>query len=228
MKDLRAALAEHRLVAILRADDAARFADAAMVLHAAGIRLLEATLTTPGAPAAITALRLALGDDALIGAGSVREASDVDIAVDAGARYLITPTVNPAVLERAAALDVPVICGALTPTEIDQAWRLGAAAVKVFPVAAAGGVAYLRAVRAPLPDVPLVPTGGVHLADVESYLRSGAIAVAAATPLLGDALTSAGSLPDLATRAGEFVAAAARFATARGGTFAGKDTSRAP
>jgi 2-dehydro-3-deoxyphosphogluconate aldolase/(4S)-4-hydroxy-2-oxoglutarate aldolase len=214
MKDLKAALAEHRLVAILRATDASRFADAGVVLHAAGIRLLEATLTTPGAPAAINALRLALGEAALVGAGSVREASDVDIAVDAGARYLVTPTVNPAVLERAAALDVPVICGALTPTEIDQAWRLGAAAVKVFPIAAVGGVAYLRAVRAPLPDVPLVPTGGVHLSDIESYLRSGAIAVAAATPLLGDALTSAGSLPDLATRAGEFVAAATRFKTA--------------
>ncbi|MFJ1760966.1 bifunctional 4-hydroxy-2-oxoglutarate aldolase/2-dehydro-3-deoxy-phosphogluconate aldolase [Amycolatopsis sp. NPDC088138] len=214
MKDLKAALAEHRLVAILRSSDASRFADAGVVLHAAGIRLLEATLTTPGAPAAINALRLALGEDALVGAGSVREASDVDIAVDAGARYLVTPTVNPAVLERADALGVPVICGALTPTEIDQAWRLGAAAVKVFPIAAVGGVAYLRAVRAPLPDVPLVPTGGVHLSDVESYLRSGAIAVAAATPLLGDALTSAGSLPDLATRAGEFVAAASRFKTA--------------
>ncbi|MEA5358150.1 bifunctional 4-hydroxy-2-oxoglutarate aldolase/2-dehydro-3-deoxy-phosphogluconate aldolase [Amycolatopsis sp., V23-08] len=214
MKDLKAALAEHRLVAILRSADASRFADAGVVLHAAGIRLLEATLTTPGAPAAINALRLALGEDALVGAGSVREASDVDIAVDAGARYLVTPTVNPAVLERADALGVPVICGALTPTEIDQAWRLGAAAVKVFPVAAIGGVAYLRAVRAPLPDVPLVPTGGVHLADVESYLRSGAIAVAAATPLLGDALTPAGSLPDLATRAGEFVSAASRFKTA--------------
>ena len=214
MKDLQAALAKHRLVAILRATEASRFADAGVVLHAAGIRLLEATLTTPGAPAAINALRLALGEDALVGAGSVREASDVDIAVDAGARYLVTPTVNPAVLERAAALDVPVICGALTPTEIDQAWRLGAAAVKVFPIAAAGGVAYLRAIRAPLPDVPLVPTGGVHLADVEGYLRSGAIAVAAATPLLGDALSPSGSLPDLATRAGEFVAATARFTTA--------------
>jgi 2-dehydro-3-deoxyphosphogluconate aldolase/(4S)-4-hydroxy-2-oxoglutarate aldolase len=213
VRDLRAALAEHRLVAILRASDAARFADAAVVLHAAGIRLLEATLTTPGAPAAITALRLALGGDALVGAGSVREPADVDVAVDAGASYLITPTVNPAVLDRAAALDVPVICGALTPTEIDQAWRLGAAAVKVFPVAAVGGVAYLRAVRAPLPDVPLVPTGGVHLGDVENYLRSGAIAVAAATPLLGDALSPSGSLPDLATRAGEFVAAATRFKT---------------
>ncbi|MFG1639919.1 bifunctional 4-hydroxy-2-oxoglutarate aldolase/2-dehydro-3-deoxy-phosphogluconate aldolase [Amycolatopsis sp. NPDC049252] len=214
MKDLKAALAEHRLVAILRSTEASRFADAGVVLHAAGIRLLEATLTTPGAPAAINALRLALGEDALVGAGSVREASDVDIAVDAGARYLVTPTVNPAVLERADALGVPVICGALTPTEIDQAWRLGAAAVKVFPIAAVGGVAYLRAVRAPLPDVPLVPTGGVHLSDVESYLRSGAIAVAAATPLLGDALTPAGSLPNLATRAGEFVSAASRFKTA--------------
>ena len=211
MKDLQTALTRHRLVAILRAGDASRFADAATVLAAAGIRLIEATLTTPGAPAAITAMRSVLGDECWIGAGSVREPFDVDVAVDAGATYLITPTVNPTVLERAAALEVPVICGALTPTEIDQAWRLGAAAVKVFPVAAVGGVAYLRAVRAPMPDVPLVPTGGVHLADVEGYLSSGAIAVAAATPLLGDALSSGGSLPDLATRAGEFVAAAGRF-----------------
>jgi 2-dehydro-3-deoxyphosphogluconate aldolase/(4S)-4-hydroxy-2-oxoglutarate aldolase len=213
MKEIQAALARHRLVAILRADDASRFADAATVLYAAGIRLLEATLTTPGAPAAITALRSALGDEALVGAGSVREPSDVDVAVDAGAAYLITPTVNPAVLERAAEREVPVICGALTPTEIDQAWQLGAAAVKVFPIAALGGVAYLRAVRAPMPDVPLVPTGGVYLADVEGYMKSGAIAVAAATPLLGDSLSSGGSLPDLATRASEFVAAATRFTT---------------
>ncbi len=212
MKELQTALARHRLVAILRAGDASRFADAATVLHAAGIRLIEATLTSPGAPSAITAMRSALSDS-WIGAGSVREPFDVDVAVDAGAQYLITPTVNAAVLDRAAELEVPVICGALTPTEIDQAWRLGAAAVKVFPVAAVGGVAYLRAVRAPIPDVPLVPTGGVHLADVEGYLSSGAIAVAAATPLLGDALGSGGSLPDLAARASEFVAAAARFTT---------------
>ena len=187
MKELQTALARHRLVAILRAGDASRFSDAATVLSAAGVRLIEATLTTPGAPAAITAMRSALGDECWVGAGSVREPFDVDVAVDAGARYLVTPT------------------------EIDQAWRLGAAAVKVFPVAAVGGVAYLRAVRAPMPDVPLVPTGGVHLADVEGYLKSGAIAVAAATPLLGDSLGSGGSLPGLATRAGEFVGAAARF-----------------
>ncbi|ANN15590.1 2-dehydro-3-deoxyphosphogluconate aldolase [Amycolatopsis orientalis] len=209
--DLQDTLIENRLVAILRAADASRFADAAIVLQAAGVRVLEAALTTPGAPEAIATIREKLGDDVHIGAGSVREVSDVDTAADAGATFLVTPTVNPLVLERSHERGLPVICGALTPTEIDQAWRLGAAAVKVFPVAAVGGVAYLRAIRAPMPDIPLVPTGGVHLADVAKYLESGSIAVAAATPLLGDALTSAGSLTDLATRASEFVAAAAKY-----------------
>ena len=209
--DLQDTLIENRLVAILRAADASRFADAAVVLQAAGVRVLEAALTTQGAPEAITTIRKKLGDDVHVGAGSVREVSDVDTAADAGATFLVTPTVNPLVLERSHERGLPVICGALTPTEIDQAWRLGAAAVKVFPVAAVGGVAYLRAIRAPMPDIPLVPTGGVHLADVAKYLESGSIAVAAATPLLGDALTPAGSLADLATRASEFVAAAAKY-----------------
>lgn len=208
---LQDTLIENRLVAILRADNANRFADAATVLQASGVRVLEAALTTPGAPDAIAAIRKKLGDDVHIGAGSVREAPDVDTAADAGATFLVTPTVNPLVLERAHERGLPVICGALTPTEIDQAWRLGAAAVKVFPVAAVGGIAYLRAIRAPMPDIPLVPTGGVHLADVAKYLEAGSIAVAAATPLLGDALTASGSLTDLATRASEFVAQAAKY-----------------
>ncbi|MFI9455697.1 bifunctional 4-hydroxy-2-oxoglutarate aldolase/2-dehydro-3-deoxy-phosphogluconate aldolase [Amycolatopsis sp. NPDC052450] len=208
---LQDTLIENRLVAILRAADASRFADAATVLHAAGVRVLEAALTTPGATDAIKTIRKKLGDDAHIGAGSVREVSDVDISADAGATFLVTSTVNPLVMERAHERGLPVICGALTPTEIDQAWRLGAAAVKVFPIAAVGGIAYLRAIRAPMPDIPLVPTGGVHLADVGKYLDAGSIAVAAATPLLGDALTSSGSLTDLATRASEFVAAAAKY-----------------
>ncbi|MFD5249871.1 bifunctional 4-hydroxy-2-oxoglutarate aldolase/2-dehydro-3-deoxy-phosphogluconate aldolase [Amycolatopsis sp. NPDC058340] len=209
--DLQDTLIENRLVAILRAADASRFADAATVLQAAGVRVLEAALTTPGATDAIATIRKKLGDDAHVGAGSVREVSDVDKAADAGATFLVTPTVNPLVMERAHERGLPVICGALTPTEIDQAWRLGAAAVKVFPIAAVGGIAYLRAIRAPMPDIPLVPTGGVHLAEVAKYLDSGSIAVAAATPLVGDALTSSGSLTDLAARASEFVAAAAKY-----------------
>lgn len=112
-------LARHRLVAILRAGDASRFVEVASVLHGVGVCLLEATLTMPGAPDAITAIRKELDAETLVGAGSVRTVSDVNIAADAGADFLITPTVSPAVLERAAAREDPVICGALTPTEID-------------------------------------------------------------------------------------------------------------
>jgi 2-dehydro-3-deoxyphosphogluconate aldolase/(4S)-4-hydroxy-2-oxoglutarate aldolase len=206
VNDFVRVLGEHRLVAILRADRTARFTKTAITLHEAGIRVLEAALTTPGAPAAITTLRHELPAGTLVGAGSVRTPEDVETAAEAGADFLVTPTVNPDVLERAAERGLPVVAGALSPTEIDQAWLLGATAVKVFPAAQAGGPAYVRAVKAPLPDVPLVPTGGVELSDVDAYLAAGALAVAAASPLLGDALTG-GSLDELARRARSFVEA---------------------
>ncbi|WP_020670743.1 bifunctional 4-hydroxy-2-oxoglutarate aldolase/2-dehydro-3-deoxy-phosphogluconate aldolase [Amycolatopsis nigrescens] len=199
-------LSTHRLVAILRAGDSSRFTDAAAVLYSSGVRLMEATLTTHGAPDAIAAIKRELPGDGLVGAGSVRTEEDVRVAADAGADFLVTPTTRAEVLALAAELGLPVLAGALTPTEIEHAWRLGATAVKVFPAAEAGGVAYLKAVRAPLPDVPLVPTGGVALSDVDDYLAAGAVAVAAATPLLGDALTG-GSLDELAERAAAFVEA---------------------
>jgi 2-dehydro-3-deoxyphosphogluconate aldolase / (4S)-4-hydroxy-2-oxoglutarate aldolase len=209
-QELQTELARHGLVAILRADDSKHFAEASEVLYASGVRVLEATLTTPDAPAAIAAMRQAVGGDAMVGAGSVRTSADVDTAAEAGATFLVTPTVNPAVLDRAAELGLPVLCGAMSPTEIDHAWRLGAAAVKIFPAANMGGLGYLKAVRAPMPDIALVPTGGVKLEDIGPYLNAGALAVAAATPLLGDAL-SGGSMADLADRATRFSAAAARL-----------------
>ncbi|RZQ59340.1 bifunctional 4-hydroxy-2-oxoglutarate aldolase/2-dehydro-3-deoxy-phosphogluconate aldolase [Amycolatopsis suaedae] len=182
-------LTTHRLVAILRADDTSRFTAVGRVLRDSGVRLLEAALTTPGAPEAITELVREL-PDVIVGAGSVREPGDVDTAAEAGAAFLVTPTVNPAVLARAEELKLPVLAGAYTPTEIDQAWRLGATAVKLFPAAQAGGVDYVKAVRAPLPDVPLVPTGGVGPQDVRPYLDAGAVAVAVAGPLIGESLRS--------------------------------------
>ena len=195
-------LSTHRLVAILRAGDTSRFTEVARILRDSGVRLLEAALTTPGAPDAISELVREL-PDVIVGAGSVREPDDVDIAAQAGAAFLVTPTVNPAVLTRAEELKLPVLAGAFTPTEIDQAWRLGATAVKLFPAAQAGGVDYVKAVRAPLPDVPLVPTGGVGPADVRPYLDAGAVAVAVAGPLLVNALR--GDLHGLAVRASAFV-----------------------
>ncbi|HKS47268.1 MAG TPA: bifunctional 4-hydroxy-2-oxoglutarate aldolase/2-dehydro-3-deoxy-phosphogluconate aldolase [Amycolatopsis sp.] len=206
----RERLAATKVIAILRADDTEYFADAAHVLHDSGIPVLEAALTTPGALDAIGLMQAELGPDCMIGAGSVRTPSDVDVAVLAGADFLVTPTCSPEVLERAQAYAVPVVCGALTPTEIDTAWRRGAAAVKVFPVAQVGGPDYISAVRAPLPEIPLVPTGGVALSDVDAYLGAGAFAVAAASPLTGDALCG-GSLDALAARGAQFAALAGKY-----------------
>lgn len=206
----RERLGANKVIAILGADETTYFPDVAQALYDSGIRVIETALTTPGALDAIRAMRLELGADAMIGAGSVRTQSDVDAGVTAGAQFLVTATYAPKVLDRALACGVPVVCGALTPTEIDSAWRRGAAAVKVFPVAGVGGPDYIDAVRAPLPEIPLVPAGGVRLSDVDSYLGAGAFAVAAASPLTGDALCG-GRLDELAKRADELVALAGKY-----------------
>ncbi|TNC19232.1 bifunctional 4-hydroxy-2-oxoglutarate aldolase/2-dehydro-3-deoxy-phosphogluconate aldolase [Amycolatopsis alkalitolerans] len=206
----RERLAASKVIAILRAEDAEYFADVAQVLYDAGIRVIEAALTTPGALDAIGQLLRELGPDTMVGAGSVRTVSDVDNCAAAGVDFLVTPTFSAGVLDRAQQYGLPVVCGALTPTEIDAAWRRGAAVVKVFPIGPVGGVGYLRAVRAPLPEIPLVPTGGVTMDEVEGYLGAGAFAVAAAGPLIGDALCG-GRLDELTRRASRLAALAGKF-----------------
>jgi 2-dehydro-3-deoxyphosphogluconate aldolase / (4S)-4-hydroxy-2-oxoglutarate aldolase len=141
-----------------------------------GVPAAEIALTTPDALDALAAARAELGDAACLGAGSVRTVADATRAVEAGAAFLVTPTVVPEVL--AAAIDVPVVCGGLTPTELAAAQAAGAYAVKVFP-ARVFGPAYLRDVLAPMPDLRLVPTGGVDPGNVAEYARAGAVAVAA-------------------------------------------------
>ncbi|MEO3755248.1 bifunctional 4-hydroxy-2-oxoglutarate aldolase/2-dehydro-3-deoxy-phosphogluconate aldolase [Streptomyces sp. B6B3] len=172
----------------------------------AGVPALEVTLTTPGAEAAIARWRES-GVAAQVGAGTVRTPEEARRAIRAGARFLVTPTTSPAVLDTAGEAGVPVLCGALTPTEIDAAWRLGAAAVKVFPVDAVGGAAYVRAVRAPLPDVPLVPTGGVDTAAARAYAALGCRAVGVGGFLVSDGVAAAEDFDGLRTRAAELTAA---------------------
>ena len=196
------------VVAILRAADARRFLEVGRVLYEAGVRAVEVTLTSAGALAAFARLRAELPADALLGVGTVRSAADAERAVDAGATYLIAPDFRPEVVAWAVERGVPMVAGALTPTEVSAAWAAGATAVKVFPVSAVGGPAYLKAVRAPLPEVPLVPTGGVGGDDIGAYLAAGAVAVGIGSPLLGDAGDPGGDLAALAERARRAVAAA--------------------
>ena len=194
-----AALQQGVVVAILRSGSTHDFAATATVLAGAGITVMEFALTTPGAVDAIRVLRAELPDTVLLGAGTVLTAVDADAAADAGAAFFVTPAVIPEVLTAAAATGIPVLCGAYTATEILTAHRAGALAVKIFP-AGVEGPAYCRAIRDPLPDIPLVPTGGVGLDNAGAFLQAGATGLGVGRRLIGDA-TEGGSLLALANRA---------------------------
>ena len=167
-----------RLVPILRRvpDVDARVA----ALVAAGVGVVEITLDDPDALAAIERAR-GRGDVTVI-AGTVRRADQVDAAVNAGAEAVVGPGFVPAVVERAGDLGVPVIPGALTPTEVEIAWAEGAAMVKLFP-GSVGGPAYVRELLAPLADVPLLVTGGIDASNARAFLDAGALAVGAGSAL---------------------------------------------
>jgi 2-dehydro-3-deoxyphosphogluconate aldolase/(4S)-4-hydroxy-2-oxoglutarate aldolase len=201
------ALATTRVMAILRAENASRAEAVVDVLLEHGIRSLELTLTTAGALDVVARLAARVPEGTDVGVGTVLTADGVDRAVDAGARFVVSPSVDVAVIEAAARHGIASYPGAFTPTEISTAWNAGATAVKLFP-AGSLGPAYLRAVRAPLPDVPVVPTGGVAVDDAGAWLAAGAVAVGVGSPLVGDALAPDGDLDGLARRARALCAAA--------------------
>jgi 2-dehydro-3-deoxyphosphogluconate aldolase/(4S)-4-hydroxy-2-oxoglutarate aldolase len=200
---LPAQLLDTGIVAIVRASSPSWVNVAVETLVGAGITCVELTLTMPDAVAGIAALARQFGADACIGAGTVITADQARTCIDAGAAFLVAPSTVPDVVEVAVAAGVPCLPGALTPSEIVAAWRSGASAVKLFP-ASLGGARYLRDVRAPLPDIPLVPTGGIDIDDAAGYIAAGAIAVGLGGPLFGDALRG-GDLGALAGRAAALI-----------------------
>jgi 2-dehydro-3-deoxyphosphogluconate aldolase/(4S)-4-hydroxy-2-oxoglutarate aldolase len=184
---ITAQLRETGVAAILRADHPDHLDAVARELAAAGITCLELTLTTPGALDALARLRSDLDTAVALGMGSVLDAGQAWAALDAGSEFLVSPGVCEEVARAAGARGVPCYPGAFTPTEVLAAWRLGAPAVKLFP-AATGGPSHLRDIRGPLPNIPLMPTGGVALEQVADYIAAGAAAVGLGGPLIGDAL----------------------------------------
>ncbi|MFS8498993.1 MAG: bifunctional 4-hydroxy-2-oxoglutarate aldolase/2-dehydro-3-deoxy-phosphogluconate aldolase [Micromonosporaceae bacterium] len=196
-----------RVIAIVRLPAPESVVRVGRELADAGLAALEVTLTTPGALDAIATLRADLADRCAVGAGSVRSPADVAAARAAGAQFLVTPTTRVEVLDAARRDNLPVVCGAFTPTEIDVAWSAGATLVKLFP-ASLGGPTYLREVRAPLPDVPLVPTGGVTPDSVTAWAAAGAVAVGVGGALVNAAEVAAGDWAALRRRAEAFQSAA--------------------
>jgi len=196
---LPAALVETGIVAIVRAPTERFIVAAVETLVLAGVRCVELTLTMTNALDSIESLASRCGEEASIGAGTVLTREQARRCVDAGATFLVSPSTVQEVVTYAVETGTACLPGALTPSEIVASWEAGASAVKLFP-ASLGGVQYLRDVRAPLPDIPLIPTGGVLLDEVPEYLRAGALAVGMGSPLFRDALAG-GDLGELAARA---------------------------
>lgn len=184
--DLPALLREQRLLAIVRGRHAASVLETVLVLAREGVGLIEVSLTSANALEVISRARAELGPDAAVGAGTVVTAQDARDAHAAGAGYVVTPGFGDGV-RQARDLGLPAVVGALTPTEVIAARAAGADAVKLFPASAMGGPEYLRALRAPFPDVPFVPVGGVDAPAFRRYLELGALAVGVGSPLIGDA-----------------------------------------
>lgn len=196
-------MATTRVLPVLRSSAPTYVDKAVETLVGAGLDIVEITLTTPGALAAIQ--RWSAVPGLLVGAGTVLDADQVTASVAAGARFVVSPGLDEAVVRRAAALGVAVLAGAVTPTEVRQALRLEVSAVKLFP-AGALGPDWARHLRGPFPDLAYVPTGGVSLEAVGDWLQAGALAVGLGGELLGDALDG-GSLDALRDRADRAVAA---------------------
>lgn len=203
-QDVVQAIGEGGIVAIVRLDDAALAADVARALAAGGVTALEITMTVPRAADVIAALRVALPADVLVGAGTVIDAVTASAVIDAGAAFVVSPVFKPAVVELCHREGVAAMPGCFTPTEILTAWEAGADVVKVFP-AASLGPGFIKDVRAPLPQVRLMPTGGVTRENAGAWIRAGAIAIGVGTALVERTAVEQRRFDAIADRARQFV-----------------------
>jgi len=198
------------IVPVVRAASAEEALAVVDAIRGGGIDVIELTMTVPGAVEVIRELARRYGDDVLLGAGTVLDAETARACMLAGARFVVSPIVDAGTLASCRTYGVPAKAGALTPTEVVQAWRAGADVVKIFPCSAVGGASYIRALKAPLPQIALMPTGGVSLATVGDFIQAGAIAVGAGADLVDVARIRAGDPGAVTEKARQYVAAIAR------------------
>jgi 2-dehydro-3-deoxyphosphogluconate aldolase/(4S)-4-hydroxy-2-oxoglutarate aldolase len=172
------------LVPVVRAQSAEEAIQAIDAIRAGGIDVLEVTMTVPDAVPLIAQVAKRFGTDAVIGAGTVLDAETARAVILAGAQFVVTPTLRAETIACCKRYGVPVFPGALTPTEVLTAWEAGADMVKVFPCSAVGGASYIKALKAPLPQVDLVPTGGVNLETAADFIKAGSSALGVGADLV--------------------------------------------
>lgn len=201
-------LREIGIIPIVRAASADVASPVAEALLQAGLSVVEITMTVPNAIDAIGGLAKRFAGTMLIGAGTVTDAETARRTMDAGAEFIVTPCLVPEVIEAANRAQVAVLPGALTPSEIFEAFRRGGDLVKIFPAQSVGGAAYLRALRGPFPGIPLVPTGGVTLENVAEMFKAGAAAVGVGTELISKEALARRDYAAIGALAKQFLAAA--------------------
>ena len=200
-------LTDPGIIAVVRAQQAAQVLPLSEALMAGGVRAIEITMTTPNALAAIREAREKIGDRALIGVGTVLDADTCRAAIAAGAEFVVTPICRTELVAITHAAGCPIMLGAYTPTEAQLAHEAGADFIKIFP-ADTLGAGYIKSLRAPLPHLRIVPTGGVDVQNVADFLKAGCAALGVGSSLVSAKILQAADWPELTRRAGAFVTAA--------------------
>jgi len=193
------------IVPVVRASSADAALHAVEALQAGGIHAAEITMTVPGAVGVMEKLAARFQGQIVLGAGTVLDAETARICILAGAEFIVSPSLRPAVIEMAKRYSKVVTPGALTPTEVLTAWEHGADAVKIFPCGSMGGARYIKNLKGPFPHIEMIPTGGVSLENCGEFLKAGACAVGVGTELVDGKLIAAGKYSEIEERARQFL-----------------------
>lgn len=193
------------VIPVVRAQSADEAIAAIDAIREGGIPILEITMTVPGAVGVIEEVSRRYGNEAVVGAGTVLDGETARTCILAGARFVVSPSLNLETIEVCRRYGIAVMPGALTPTEVVQAWSAGADFVKVFPAGAVGGASYIKSLKAPLPQIELVPTGGVSLKTAADFIKAGASALGVGADLVDVQAIREGKQSVITERAQEFV-----------------------
>jgi len=202
---VRRRILEVGIIPVVRASSGSQAIQAAEAVCAGGIPVVELTMTVPGALEVIEKLAKGMGKEVLVGSGTVLDADSARRCLDAGAQFLVSPGFDLATVQLANSAGVLIMAGALTPTEVIAAWKAGSDLVKVFPCGNVGGAKYIKALKAPLPQVPMVPTGGVNLETAPDFLRAGSAALGIGGELISASALRLGNVKTITDAARQYV-----------------------
>lgn len=204
-EEIKKRIVEIGIVPIVRASSAIRARQAVEAVCAGGIPIVEITMTVPGAVDLIRELVKSFGQEVLFGAGTVLDAETAQRCVDAGAEFIVSPGFDLGTVQLANRVGKPIMAGALTPTEVIAAWRAGSDFVKIFPCGTVGGAKYIKALKAPLPQIPMVPTGGVNLNTAAEFIQAGAEALGVGGELVLASAMKSGEMKEITETARLFL-----------------------